>query len=461
MMQIYLIIFSILILFLIWFFQIIFLNKYYEASKTKEIKTAALKLKNEYNKSKDISEIFNELLFEKGICVDVVSEQSLVSYNNKMDRSCISIANIDKYKEFLEENNNNDTIFRINSKRLQRKNLIYSFVADDNTYFFLTTVIEPIDSTVTILKNQFVIVSGIILVLSLGSSLFIAKKLSSPIETLNASAKKVAKGNYNENFSSDGTINEINELATTLNYAKDELAKTDELRRDLLANVSHDLKTPLTMIKAYAEMVKDITYKDKKKREENLQIIIDEVDRLNLLVGDILDLSVMQANMYDIKEEKFDIVSLTRDIINRYKIFTLTEEYKFVFETNKDEIIINADKKKIEQVLYNLINNSINYTGDDKTVTVKITDYKKNIKVEIIDTGKGIKEEELNLIWDKYYKNNKKHKRNMIGTGLGLSIVKNIFELHNYKYGVISEKDKGSNFYFEIDKVNDKKSFHN
>lgn len=196
-------------------------------------------------------------------------------------------------------------------------------------------------------------------------------------------------------------------------------------------------------------MVRDITYKDKKKREENLNVIIEEVDRLNLLVGDILDLSVMQSKLYEKNIEDFDIVNLTKVIINRYKIFTFTEEYKFIFNTNKDEIIISADKKKIEQVLYNLINNAINYTGDDKKVIININQTKNKVRIEITDTGKGIKKEEINLIWDKYYKSNKKHKRNMIGTGLGLSIVKNIFELHNYKYGVISNS-KGSTFYFEV-----------
>lgn len=206
------------------------------------------------------------------------------------------------------------------------------------------------------------------------------------------------------------------------------------------------------MIKAYAEMVKDITYKDKDKREENLNVIIEEVDRLNLLVGDILDLSKMQSNIATLNKEEFDLVELINTILNRYKIYTITENYIFNFTTNKKQIMIYADKKKMEQVIYNLINNAINYTGADNTVTIKVTDYKKNTKVEIIDTGKGIKKEELDKIWDKYYKSDKTHKRNMIGTGIGLSIVKNIFVLHDYEYGVISKKDKGSNFYFYIKK---------
>ena len=127
------------------------------------------------------------------------------------------------------------------------------------------------------------------------------------------------------------------------------------------------------------------------------------------------------------------------------------EKYKFIFIHEDSEILIKADKKKISQVIYNLVNNAINYTGDDNLVTIKIIK-DKDILVEIIDTGKGIKEEDIPYIWDKYYKNQKKHKRNLIGTGLGLSIVKNILEKHHYEYGVISKEDIGTTFYFKIKK---------
>ena len=445
--------FSILILFFLFLFQILFLDKYYEWSKTREIKLASLKIKEKYSRGKDMSDVLNDLLFNKGICINILDNGTLITYNNNMNKSCVPSSDVEVYKNELEKNNNKDIIFESTSKKYGVKSIVYAFAVDSDTYYFLTTSINPIDSTVTILKNQFLTVSIVILLLSFVVGFFISQKLSKPITTLSKSAKKVAKGDYKEEFKSDSNISEIQELTTSLNYAKDELSKTNELRRELLANVSHDLKTPLTMIKAYAEMVRDITYKDDEKREENLNVITGEVDRLNLLVSDILDLSKMQANIYELNEEDFDLVKLTQIIIDRYEIFSLTEKYKFVFECNKEKIMIHADKQKMEQVLYNLISNAVNYTGDDKVVKIKITDNENDsCRVEVIDTGKGIKKEEIDLIWDKYYKSNKKHKRNMLGTGLGLSIVKNIFELHNYKYGVISEKDKGSTFYFEIPK---------
>ena len=123
--------------------------------------------------------------------------------------------------------------------------------------------------------------------------------------------------------------------------------------------------------------------------------------------------------------------------------------YNFIFDVEKD-YLIKADKTKIDQVIYNLLINAINYTGDDKKVIMSIEEYKKYLRVKITDTGKGIKKEELDKIWDKYYTNEKNHKRNKIGTGLGLSIVKNILIKHKFKYGVTSKVNKGTTFYFDI-----------
>ena len=158
----------------------------------------------------------------------------------------------------------------------------------------------------------------------------------------------------------------------------------------------------------------------------------------------------MQSNIENLNIEEFDLISLSEEILKKYNLYQETENYKFIFNHNEEKIKIAADKKKIQQVIYNLLNNAINYTGEDNTVTLNINKNKDKILVEIIDTGKGIKEEDIPYIWDKYYKNKKKHKRNLIGTGLGLSIVKNILEMHNYKYGVKTKQNEGTNFYFEI-----------
>ena len=219
-----------------------------------------------------------------------------------------------------------------------------------------------------------------------------------------------------------------------------------------MANVSHDLKTPLTMIKAYAEMVRDMSYQNDEKRIMHCNIIMDEVDRLNLLVNDILALSKFEANAEEIKWESFDLVGEVKTIVNRYQIIKETEDYHIILNA-PTKAMVKADKQKLNQVIYNLINNAINYTGKDKTVTINIKKEKDSYLVQIEDTGKGIKEEEIPFIWNKYYKNEKNHQRNVVGTGLGLSIVKKILEGHQFKYGVESTKNKGTIFYFYVKKA--------
>ena len=381
--------FSILILFFLFLFQILFLDKYYEWSKTREIKLASLKIKEKYSRGKDMSDVLNDLLFNKGICINILDNGTLITYNNNMNKSCVPTSDVEVYKNELEKNNNKDIIFESTSKKYEIKSMVYAFAVDSDTYYFLTTSINPIDSTVTILKNQFLTVSIVILLLSFVVGFFISQKLSKPITTLSKSAKKVAKGDYKEEFKSDSNISEIQELTTSLNYAKDELSKTNELRRELLANVSHDLKTPLTMIKAYAEMVRDITYKDKEKRESNLNTIIEETDRLTLLVNDILDLSKL-GSVVEIKCEDFDLNQMIRTIMKRFECF---EDIKFVYE-NEKTLMVHADIKKMEQVIYNLVGNAINYVGKDKKVMIQIIENKSTYTVEVLDPGTGIKKEE-------------------------------------------------------------------
>ncbi len=449
----YLIIFSILIVVFLWLFQVIFLNKYYEWYKTQNIQHVANEISNNYENSEEFLNVLEDISMNEGICIEVMTDDVDWYYSTNMNRYCLSYKKIESLKNEKKafiNSKEKSTIFKFNSVN-NIKFLIYGLRLDTGEYIFLNTVLDPIDSTITILKNQLILVTVVVILLSSIIAYFISNRLSKPITSLNESAKAFAQGDYKVVFP-NSDISEINELANSLNYAKVELAKTDELRKDLIANVSHDLKTPLTMIKAYAEMVRDITYKNKKKREENLNIIIEEVDRLNLLVTDILELSSIQSNINTLKLEKFDLISVISDIIHRFKIFSLTENFTFELLKDADVITVKADKQKIEQVIYNLISNAVNYSENEKIVTIKVINNPDNIRVEIIDKGKGIDKEDIKYIWDRYYKVDKKYKRKMVGTGLGLSIVKNILELHKYNFGVLSEKNKGTTFYFEITK---------
>lgn len=447
----YFLIFSLLILGFLWTFQVLFLNQFYRINKTKDIAEVANTI-IKYKDNENVANIIDQEAMDKSVCIEVVNEKAYTVYTSMyFGKGCVSGKEQNlKYKtDFIKSNKTRQTYELINPM-YDNRTLIQAIKLDSENYAFINTSMDPIDGTVDILQTQLIYVTIIVLILSFIIAYFISRHISEPIVEMNKTAKGLAKGKFDVSFHSQEDILELTELASTLNYAKDELEKTDELRQDLMANVSHDLKTPLTMIKAYAEMSRDLHSKDKKKQKEDMDIIISEVDRLTILVNDILELSKMQSNINELKKEEFDLIDLTKEILYRYKVLQETENYKFEFNHNEKSLTITADKKKIEQVIYNLINNAINYTGEDNKIIINITKEENDILIEIKDTGKGIKKEDLPYIWDKYYKNKKKHKRNLVGTGLGLSIVKNILELHNYEFGVTSENNNGSTFYFKI-----------
>ncbi len=445
----YFLLFSIIVLGFLWVFQGLFLNKYYKYGKINDIKKVAEVVKV-YQNSRNFSNAVNAASLDRSVCVEMIDSYYGTLYSSSfLGKGCFTGKEKDtKYKyDFINSQLDNQTYELIN-REYGNETLVYAVKLSGGRYAFINTSVEPIDSTISLLRGQLVVITIIVILLSFVISYFISNLISSPIVKMSNSAKRLADGDFDVKFDIDSNILELKELSTTLNYTKDELSKTEELRRDLMANVSHDLKTPLTMIKAYAEMGRDLHKDNKTKRTKDMDTIIDEVDRLTILVNDILDLSKMQSNIEDIKIEDVNLVELIKEIIKRYGVYSELENYKFIFNHDSDEVVIKGDYKRLEQVIYNLVNNAINYTGEDNTVTINVIE-SDVIRVEIIDSGKGIKEENIPYIWDKYYKNSKKHKRNLVGTGLGLSIVKNILELHNYKYGVISS-DKGTTFYFEI-----------
>ena len=446
----YLLLFSMVILLFLWFFQVISLNSYYELSVKKELDKVVREVKLNYNTDK-YDDIFDVLSHEEDMCIEIYN------YNNfRLMFSSIRCNNIVLQRgmmDFKGDFSRSDKLeesYEFKHVALNTKTLIKGIKFEDGNYAFVSVSLNPIDGTVNILKSQFLYVALIVFSISIIVAYLISNRISKPIERLNEQAHKLLDGKY-EPLEIKNNIAEIQELSNTLNYVNNELSKTEGLRKELLANVSHDLKTPLTMIKAYAEMVRDLTYKDKKKREDNLNVIINETDRLNLLVNDILDLSKLQSDVYNLDYEKIDLNDLIKNIINNYKIYTINDNYVIeYFEVGN--VFVDVDKLRIEQVICNLINNAINYTGDDKKVVVKLIENDNYIRVEVQDSGRGIKEEDLKFIWDKYYKADKTHSRSSIGTGIGLSIVKTILEGHGYEYGVITKQGKGTTFYFDITK---------
>lgn len=310
----------------------------------------------------------------------------------------------------------------------------------------LNTEITPMVAVSRMTSKQFLWVMEVLLLGALVMAIVLARMISKPIEEMNESAKQLAAGHYDVHFSGDG-FRETRELAETLNYAAEELSKTDRLQKELIANISHDLRTPLTMITGYSEVMRDIPGEN---TPENVQVIIDEANRLSELVSSLLDLSRLQAGAGQLDISCFDLTATVRDAMHRYAKLTEHYGYRIEFYSN-GSAMVEADRNKILQVLYNLINNAINYIGEDKRVIVTQTLHDGLIRISVADHGEGISPENLPLIWDRYYKENKKvHKRATVGTGIGLSIVKSVLEEHGAGYGVDSTPGEGSCFWFEL-----------
>ncbi len=322
-------------------------------------------------------------------------------------------------------------------------------VGDIEYLVIVESEITPVTSVVETLRYQLIIMTVVIVLLSVVMAIIVAKVISKPISDATEKAKQLADQNYDLTFSG-GKYREITELNDTLSYAAQELKKVDDLQKELIANISHDLRTPLTMITGYAEIMRDLPGE---ATPENVQIIIDEATRLNDLVSDLLDISRLRSGTADIRMEVFSLTECIKNIFSRYQKLVENDGLNIIFE-HDGEVFVRGDELRMTQVLYNLINNAVNYIGEDKTVIVRQSVADGKVKIEVIDHGDGIPQEKLDFIWDRYYRVDKEHQRAVIGSGLGLSIVKNILLLHDADFGVASKLGSGSDFYFSLPIVN-------
>lgn len=474
---IYFVLFAAIILGALWLLQIVFLNSFYTGMKKNELQKLAQSITADYEASGS-TDLLSKQYFDSGITVRVYNQSGVPQLqqndqtqsqnqdpNQNQNQNQSQTQNQTRMTpQFSDPKPSEDFIGRIKESQdgtvcytatqpwSGDKMLIYgatlSNTSGESLYLYVSTKIDLSDSPAAVLQTQLIIVMVISLLLSVVISLIIALRLTRPMTKIISSASALAKGNYEVTFEKGG-YSEINQLASTLNYATQELSKTDQLRRDLIANVSHDLRTPLTLVKMYAELIRDVSGETAKRRNEHAQIIIDETDRLSTLITDMLDLSKIQSGTAQISQEPFNLYEKTQTILNRFHALSERDGYSFHISSGGDTEVV-GDEKKIEQVIYNLISNAVNYTGEDKTISIQIEGAGEHVYFGVSDTGSGISEEELDQIWEKYYKATKANKRAIVGTGLGLSIVKGILELHHADYGVESSVGKGSTFWFEL-----------
>ena len=482
---IYMLGFTAVLLGLLWLFQTVYLDEFYKKIKTDELEDACESvievIDDENNSTIETTKAIEAIGASFDICIRVVNTYGTDIYATEQNMQCnvhklrrdqilglIAEAKLNggSYRARLE--NKKHDFFMTDDKGVTNmenilgkdkyenmpkmsdaESIIAVDVVKDATgrelVIMINTIITPVDATVHTLRIQLIYISIIMVILSLVIAIVISLKISKPIIKMNDSAKKLGKGEYDVHFEGDG-YKEIAQLSETLNQAAVELSKVEGLQRELIANVSHDLRTPLTMITAYSEVMRDLPGEN---TPENVQVIIDEAKRLTTLVNDLLDVSKLQAGVMELNAKQYDLTESIESVLTRYSKFLEQNGFTVDFEYDR-HIVVEADEDKMYQVIYNLVNNAINYTGDDKKIIVRQRVNGSIARIEVIDSGEGIAKEELANVWERYYKVDKNHKRAVMGTGLGLSIVKNVLKLHRLQFGVESEVGKGTCFWFEI-----------
>ena len=467
----YLVLFAAVMLVMLWFFQIVFLDDFYRYIKINNIKSSAETIEKNIDND-NLNVLLNSIAEQNQTYIRILNEDgsNVFSSDAAPDSLIHRMPGSELYQIYKSAEQNGGTMLDFRSREEPKdmlfkdkhfegnvpkgmgkidQSMIYAKIVEkqngSRVIIILNSTITPVNATVDTLRVQLEYVTIITILMALGLALFISKRISKPIIKINTAAKELAKGNYETSFEGRGYL-EISELNDTLNYAAKELSKVEGLRRELIANISHDLRTPLTMITGYGEVMRDLPGEN---TPENVQIIIDEAKRLSTLVSDILDISKLQSGTQQLTCERVNLTRSIEEILLRYAKLTEQDGYRLNLISSEDAWV-NGDKIKLSQVVYNLINNAITYTGPDKSVTITQSIRRDGVRIEIADTGEGIAEESLPLIWDRYYKVDKAHKRAAIGTGLGLSIVKTILDLHKAEYGVSSTVGQGSVFWFQL-----------
>lgn len=489
-LSIYFFAFSALMLACLWIFQIAFLELCYTGIKLNQVKSCAATISASIKKGTDTTDTINLLSKENEMSVYVYNSTEAImvlqyasDYNNPTGRSEMAMhmaydyyrlagENGGKYittAPFSEENkekiisyktigSSDDEVAGFEFDITQRQapgnrsniaNMVYAEIMslDENNECFLliNAMITPVNAVVDTLGLQLAIVSVIFIVLSIILAFIVSRHISKPLGEINTAVKELARQNYDIEFTGSGYL-EVKELSDTLNLTRQELKRVEKLQQELIANISHDLRTPLTMITGYGEVMRDLPGEN---TPENIQVVIDEANRLTSLVNDMLDLSKLKSEAMELEPVQYSLTDSINEIFKRYGKLREQEGYDIQFTADKNAFVY-ADEIKIGQVIYNFINNAVNHCGDDKKVIVTQKVSMGKVRVEVTDHGEGIPEDKLHDIWDRYYKVDKVHKRGVIGTGLGLSIVKRILDLHRARYGVKSKVGSGSTFWFEL-----------
>lgn len=468
-------------------FESIFFQKIYENKKKENLNNAANTFKDYYNKqlskmnSSDVADYMKEFEEKNDCTIAILNSYGNLKYLTSRNNDESDSTDISRIKEIMYrwvsdpgsfidmKRTGKSKTYVFESKVYNMKNIV-SIVPNKatNEYIFAISSFTPINEASAVMKGIFiyVFIGGIVLVLIM--AFIYSNMITKPLVKINKTASKMAELDFNEkcsidrkdeigsigrslNFLSDNLDNALNSLKSANEKLKKDIEREKELekmRKEFIAGVSHELKTPVGLIEGYAEGLKDNIVTSEEDKEYYLNVIIDEALNMGNLISDMLDLSQLESGNFKLNKEVIDIGDLVWKCYQKY--CTIFNERGIELDINIVNANVLADKYRIEQILNNYINNALKYVKNK--IAINMLEKENEVVIKVINDGERISENELNKIWDKFYKIDKSRNRKAGGTGLGLSIVKNIVELHGGRYGA-ANIEEGVEFYFTLNKV--------
>lgn len=398
---------------------------------------------------------------------------------NKNFTSVIGTINdiIDKFDEGKELESNDK--FSIRRQRDSKNGISYIMLSgrlDNGYYLYIRIPISAIQESVKISNKFLILMAGFTILIASIMVSIVSKKFTEPILELNNIAKRMSNLDFSKKYKVTNAKDEINDLGKSINAMSDKLEKTikqlrdtnielekdieeksklDEMRTSFISDVSHELKTPIALIQGYSEGLLENVNTDEESRKFYAEVILDESNKMDRLVKQLLELMKLEYGKREFNDKEFNILEVEKEVIRKSKVM-LEEKNVQVELKDTEKINVWADDFYIEQVITNYITNAIKNAkpADDGRKIIKIEneiDNEKNkVHVKIFNTGDNIKEEDLNRIWNRFYKVDESRNREDGGSGIGLSFVKAIMNNYGNNYGVVNKED-GVEFYFELD----------
>ena len=457
------------------------LEQFYLYSKENTIKTVYNQLNNNSpDENKDIESELEKISIKNNFDILIKDNNGISVYTtNKNFTSGITTMYDIMGKlgintgEELESNDN----FTIKRQRDSKNGLAYIMLSGklDNGYFlYIRIPITSIQDSVNISNNFLILIAGIAILIAAIMVSIISRKFTEPITELNNIAKKMANLDFSQKYKVSDVDDEINTLGKSINIMSEKLegtirqlrnsnielerdveekSKIDEMRKSFISDVSHELKTPIALIQGYSEGLLENVNTDEESRKFYAEVILDETNKMDKLVKQLLELMKLEYGKRQFNNTDFDIVEVEKEVIRKSDVMLKEKGIEVKFDENR-EIKVFADDFYIEQVITNYITNAIKnvkekYGKKVITITNDINVEKNKVRIKVFNTGDNIKEEDLNRIWNRFYKADESRNRDDGGSGIGLSLVKAIMNNYENDYGVINKED-GVEFYFDL-----------